>query len=29
MKKYLAEIFGLSVKIENWDGKSKLNCRYI
>ena len=24
MKKYLAEIFGLSVKIENWDGKSKL-----
>ena len=24
MKKYLAEIFGLSVKIENWDGMSKL-----
>ena len=24
MKKYLAEIFGVSVKIENWDGKSKL-----
>lgn len=24
MKKYLAEIFGISVKIENWDGKSKL-----
>lgn len=24
MKKYLAEIFGLSVKIENWDGKRKL-----
>ena len=24
MKKYLAEIFGLNVKIENWDGKSKL-----
>lgn len=24
MKKYLAEIFGLSAKIENWDGKSKL-----
>lgn len=24
MKKYLAEIFGLSVKIEKWDGKSKL-----
>ena len=24
MKKYLAEIFGLSVNIENWDGKSKL-----
>ena len=24
MIKYLAEIFGLGVKIENWDGKSKL-----
>ncbi len=24
MKKYLAEIFGLSVKIESWDGKSRL-----
>ena len=24
MKKYLAEIFGLSVKIEDWNGKSKL-----
>ena len=24
MKKYLAEIFGLNVKIENWDGMSKL-----
>lgn len=24
MKKYLTEIFGLSVKIEKWDGKSKL-----
>lgn len=24
MKKYLTEIFGLSVKIENWNGKSKL-----
>lgn len=24
MKKYLAEIFGLNVKIENWDGKIKL-----
>lgn len=24
MKKYLSEIFGLNVKIENWDGKRKL-----
>lgn len=24
MKKYLTEIFGLSVKIESWDGKNKL-----
>ena len=24
MKKYLSEIFGVRVKIEGWDGKSKL-----